>query len=175
MYFPAEPESVAGHLLVVPARHVCDAAEDPEVTGQVFAAAARIAARIGAPCNLATNVGSEAGQKIGHLHVHLLPRTGGGALEVPRGEVMNTAGLRDLSSPMWRRWEWYRNLWIRWWAWQDRKSPGVTACEHGQVAHWDNLDGGWWHRGDYSPCDEQARRWVRSAHEEAQAARRRAP
>lgn len=80
---PLEPVT-HGHRLLVPNRHVADALEDPELTGQVFAAAARYAARRGLhACNLITSVGREATQTVFHLHVHVVPRVLGDGLSLP--------------------------------------------------------------------------------------------
>jgi histidine triad (HIT) family protein len=74
-----------GHLLVIPVRHVMDAAEDPDLTGRVFAAAARIARESGGDpsCNLITSVGGAATQSVYHLHAHVVPRRHGDGLRLP--------------------------------------------------------------------------------------------
>ena len=73
-----------GHVLVVPVRHVTDALEDPDLTGRVFAAAARLADELDDPsCNLITSVGGAATQSVYHLHAHLVPRREGDGLPLP--------------------------------------------------------------------------------------------
>ncbi|GAA2034534.1 hypothetical protein GCM10009839_38820 [Catenulispora yoronensis] len=49
----------AGHVLVIPRRHVADAAEDPDITGMAAAHAAALAAELG-DFNLISNRGSAA-------------------------------------------------------------------------------------------------------------------
>jgi histidine triad (HIT) family protein len=71
-----------GHLLVVPRVHVADATTDPEVTAEVFAAAAELARDL-RPCNLITSCGEAATQSVFHLHVHLVPRREGDGLALP--------------------------------------------------------------------------------------------
>ena len=83
VFEPIVPHS-PGHLLVVPWRHVRDAAEDPAVTGQTAAVAARIIGSLGYEgANLLTSVGETATQSVFHLHWHIIPRWGGDAL-LPR-------------------------------------------------------------------------------------------
>lgn len=149
--FPTMEPTTLGHVLVIPKAHVADATEDPAVTGRVFAAASRVARQTGQPCNLITNVGAEAGQKVFHLHVHVVPRFEGGPLQLPGGERLRTRRRLPDAVSMWR-YQWYRNLWYRLWAWQDRSSPGLRTCAHGRQAGWDYLDGGWWHTSDWSEC-----------------------
>jgi histidine triad (HIT) family protein len=67
------------HLLVVPRKHIADvdgvAAEDRELMGDLFRAAARVAAErgfAGAGYKLVVNNGAAAGQVVFHLHVHVL-------------------------------------------------------------------------------------------------------
>ena len=71
-----------GHTLVIPATHVRDATEDPEVSALAMAAAAEYAAGVG-PCNVITSVGREATQTVFHLHIHVVPRRGGDGLALP--------------------------------------------------------------------------------------------
>lgn len=72
-----------GHLLVVPRRHVEDAAEDPATTAATFGVAAELAAAAGRDCNLITSKGKAATQTVRHLHVHLVPREDGDGLALP--------------------------------------------------------------------------------------------
>lgn len=72
VFRPLDP-AVFGHALVVPRRHVEDAAEDPDLTGLVFRhAAVYLGKRQG---NILTSVGPLATQTVPHLHVHVIPRT----------------------------------------------------------------------------------------------------
>ncbi len=75
---------VPGHVLVIPKRHVRDAAEDPAVTGMVAECAARLARdSILAAFNLITSTGRSATQTQFHLHWHLVPRDAGDGLALP--------------------------------------------------------------------------------------------
>ena len=67
------PSRHGDHLLAVPRAHVAGPADDPEVTGMVFAAAARFAAARHEAFRLMARHGSEAGQSVFHLHVHIMP------------------------------------------------------------------------------------------------------
>jgi histidine triad (HIT) family protein len=69
------------HILFIPRRHVASmaelAAQDGEMLGKLFAAAAHVArdlglAEPGQGYRFLTNVGPEAGQSVHHLHFHLL-------------------------------------------------------------------------------------------------------
>lgn len=73
---------VEGHVLVFPRLHVEDAAEEPAITGAVFAAAAHLARRYES-FNLITSVGKPATQSIKHLHIHIVPRTTNDGLTLP--------------------------------------------------------------------------------------------
>lgn len=81
-FFPPLNPVVPGHMLVVPLRHVNDAAEDPFLTGQVMTLAARLAGRLG-DCNLITSIGPAATQTVFHLHIHVVPRRTGDGLALP--------------------------------------------------------------------------------------------
>jgi histidine triad (HIT) family protein len=77
------------HVLVIPRRHVANAAElardDDELLGAVFRLAAAVADQEGvteAGYRLVTNTGDAAGQTVHHLHVHVL---GGRDLGWPPG------------------------------------------------------------------------------------------
>lgn len=74
---------VPGHLLVLPATHVVDFAEDPLVTASVSLRAAQVAASLGGEWNLITSKGPAATQTVKHLHLHLVPRTRGDGLALP--------------------------------------------------------------------------------------------
>lgn len=71
-----------GHVLVVPYRHVPDAAADPEVSAAAMRRAAELAGRR-RPCNIITSVGAEATQTVFHLHLHVVPRRPGDGLALP--------------------------------------------------------------------------------------------
>lgn len=76
------------HVLVVPRRHLEDAAAlqegDGELLGAVFALANEVAAREGLSggYRLVFNVGEDAGNSVPHLHLHVL---GGRAMAWPPG------------------------------------------------------------------------------------------
>jgi histidine triad (HIT) family protein len=74
---PAAPQ----HILFIPRQHVASmaelSAEDSEMLGKIFAAAAEVARERGLTepdqgYRFVTNVGPNAGQSIFHLHFHLL-------------------------------------------------------------------------------------------------------
>lgn len=72
-----------GHLLIIPRRHVTDAAEDPHLFGRMAAWAAFLA--IGTKhFNIYTSAGAEASQTVFHLHVHLVPRAKGDGIALAR-------------------------------------------------------------------------------------------
>lgn len=72
IFEPLRPHA-PGHALVVPRLHVRDATVDPDLTGYLFATAARwLGRREG---NLLTSVGSLATQTVPHLHIHVVPRS----------------------------------------------------------------------------------------------------
>ena len=71
---------VAGHTLVIPRRHVADAASDPETTAATMRRAAEIAPW---PSNIITSIGAPATQTVFHLHVHIVPRAEGDGLALP--------------------------------------------------------------------------------------------
>ena len=83
---PAAPT----HVLVVPRRHIADAAAldattDAELLGQLFATArevARIAGVDESGYRLVFNVGEDATNSVAHLHLHVI---GGRALSWPPG------------------------------------------------------------------------------------------
>jgi histidine triad (HIT) family protein len=77
-----------GHVLVIPRVHVADAVADPYIAAQVMGCAAAFAHR---PCNIITSAGEEATQTVGHLHVHIVPRTAGDGLTLPWTAVTNDA------------------------------------------------------------------------------------
>jgi histidine triad (HIT) family protein len=74
---------VPGHLLVVPRQHVRDAAEDPEVTGNVMSWAAFTVQQLGIQANIITSIGPDATQSVFHLHVHIVPRRPDDGLALP--------------------------------------------------------------------------------------------
>nr|WP_257003008.1 HIT domain-containing protein [Streptomyces sp. Alain-F2R5] len=65
-----------GHVFVQPRVHVEDAGTDWEVTAAVMRRAAELMAEHPA-ANLITSRGEAATQSVFHLHVHVVPRTGG--------------------------------------------------------------------------------------------------
>ncbi len=79
------------HILFIPKRHIASmaelSAEDSELLGKLFAAAAHVARDLGLAdpergYRFVTNVGPHAGQSVQHLHFHLL---GGRAFGWPPG------------------------------------------------------------------------------------------
>ncbi|MEV5211406.1 HIT domain-containing protein [Micromonospora sp. NPDC053740] len=75
---------VTGHLLVLPVKHVRDAAEDPHVSAEVMRLAAVLAPMFcpGA-FNIITSAGREATQSVFHLHLHIVPRRADDGLALP--------------------------------------------------------------------------------------------
>lgn len=71
-----------GHLLVIPIKHVADAAQDPHTTAATMHAAALVARDTGS-CNIITSVGAAATQTVRHLHLHVVPRCAGDGLRLP--------------------------------------------------------------------------------------------
>jgi len=86
--FPVSP----GHALIISRRHVADlfelsAEEHAALWALLPAVKAAICARYEpAGFNVGVNVGFAAGQTIGHVHVHVIPRYEGDAVD-PRGGV----------------------------------------------------------------------------------------
>ncbi len=78
---PLEPVT-DGHVIVLPTRHVPDAAFEPVVTGLTMRRAAELAKTAG-PANLITSIGALASQSVGHLHIHLVPRRAHDGLALP--------------------------------------------------------------------------------------------
>lgn len=75
---------VPGHTLVLPTRHVRDAAEDPDVTAVTMHAAASLASVLmPGDFNIITSAGVAATQSVFHLHVHLVPRAVDDGLALP--------------------------------------------------------------------------------------------
>lgn len=79
---PLEP-CTPGHRLVVSYRHLTDFADDIDETARVMRFAALYAQTRLQACNLITSRGAAATQTVGHLHVHLVPRTAGDGLLLP--------------------------------------------------------------------------------------------
>lgn len=78
-----------GHMLIVPERHVPDAAVEPWLTAQVMFYAALIAQDV-EPANIITSIGWQASQTVMHLHVHVVPRRLADGLALP----WTTGGFR---------------------------------------------------------------------------------
>lgn len=71
---------VEGHTLVIPKRHVADAASDPDTSALTMRHAAEIAPW---PSNIITSIGAPATQSIFHLHLHIVPRAEDDGLALP--------------------------------------------------------------------------------------------
>ncbi|GAB3224210.1 hypothetical protein GCM10027447_12600 [Glycomyces halotolerans] len=92
-YVAEWPEAIAfkplapvtpGHVLVAPAMHAVDFAQNLVVTSAVMARAASLANTLPHnDWNLITSKGAAATQTVGHLHVHLVPRCEGDGLALP--------------------------------------------------------------------------------------------
>ena len=86
--FPDNKPGAPVHVLIVPKEHLAslpDAADRPELVGQLHALAVRVAREKGLDktgYRTVFNVGEDAGQSVFHLHLHLL---GGRALGWPPG------------------------------------------------------------------------------------------
>lgn len=72
-----------GHVIVMPRIHVSDFTESWLSTSDAMHGAFKIARKIGGDCNLITSKGEATTQSIGHLHVHIVPRTAGDGLKLP--------------------------------------------------------------------------------------------
>jgi histidine triad (HIT) family protein len=79
---PLQPVT-PGHLLVIPKAHVPSFAPSPPTTAVVMQRAAEWVATKGGDWNLITSKGEAATQTVGHLHVHLVPRSKGDGLALP--------------------------------------------------------------------------------------------
>jgi histidine triad (HIT) family protein len=73
-----------GHLLIIPRRHVADAAEDPALFGRMAAWAAYLSLGNAKQFNIYTSAGADASQTVFHLHVHLVPREKGDGVTLAR-------------------------------------------------------------------------------------------
>jgi histidine triad (HIT) family protein len=84
-FYDIEPQAPI-HALIIPKTHVHSAHEaPPEILGQVFSAASKIATQLGcrdSGYRVLSNIGQDAGQSVAHFHVHLLA---GRALAWPPG------------------------------------------------------------------------------------------
>jgi histidine triad (HIT) family protein len=72
-----------GHLLVIPWKHIADAAADPPAAGRTLEYAADLVQRLGYPANIITSIGDEATQTVFHMHFHIVPRRDGDGLHLP--------------------------------------------------------------------------------------------
>lgn len=71
-----------GHVIVMPFRHITDAAADPETAGKVMVLAAAMAQEYESS-NIITSIGAPATQTVMHLHIHVVPRREGDGLHLP--------------------------------------------------------------------------------------------
>ncbi|MGJ6969756.1 nucleoside 2-deoxyribosyltransferase domain-containing protein [Streptosporangium sp. G11] len=104
-FAPRSGGVTAGHVIVVPRRHVADVGVDPTVTGAVMARAAELAARMDA-VNVITSKGVSATQTVFHLHVHVVPRRPGDGLPLPwtpqhEAAARTAAAEADMAAPHW--------------------------------------------------------------------------
>lgn len=83
---------VDGHVLVIPKRHVADAASDPETSAAAMRRAAEI---VPWPANIITSLGAEATQSVFHLHLHIVPRAEGDGLALPWYSGKRSKGRRS--------------------------------------------------------------------------------
>lgn len=82
---------VEGHVLVIPKRHVVDAASDSETSAVVMRRAAEI---VPWPANIITSRGAEATQSVFHLHLHIVPRAENDGLALPWHSGRGSKGRR---------------------------------------------------------------------------------
>lgn len=105
MAFPTNIPITPGHMLVCPVRHV---AKIDDVTDEELKAMKKFLVRLkdatkeafGAEgFNMAWNEGEMAGQSVGHLHVHVVPRTTGdsGIYEYEPRKFLYRPGSREVS------------------------------------------------------------------------------
>ena len=98
--------SAAGHLLVMPKDHADDALDiGGAKAGRLFQLAVRAAkaaktALKADGINILTNNGAAAGQTVRHMHIHVIPRFAGDAVDIrwkaqdpEEGELEKTASL----------------------------------------------------------------------------------
>jgi histidine triad (HIT) family protein len=71
---------VAGHVLIIPKKHVNNALDNPNITAITMLRAAEFAS---GQCNIITSVGKDATQSVFHLHVHIVPRHKNDGLLLP--------------------------------------------------------------------------------------------
>lgn len=75
---------VAGHVLVVPRRHVSDIGVDAWTSGDIMETTTHYIQDAGIEdCNVITSRGPAATQTVPHLHVHVVPRRTGDGLALP--------------------------------------------------------------------------------------------
>ena len=106
--FPLRP----GHLLIVPRQHAQRVAElDPELRGELWELGVALGSalrRSSLPCrdvHLLINDGSAANQSVPHVHLHVIPRSGGDlrgligrAAAIPLGPLRRTARRERLDA-----------------------------------------------------------------------------
>lgn len=85
---------VPGHVIVIPRRHVADAAEYPAITAEVMYDAATLA-RDHQSANIITSIGAPATQTVFHLHIHVVPRREGDGLALPWTHTRHQSGSRE--------------------------------------------------------------------------------
>lgn len=90
---------VAGHVLIIPRRHVTDFTMSPEVSAATMRRAAEFAGERYDSANVITSKGRAATQSVRHLHVHVVPRAHDDGLMVPWGTVFGD----DPQAPHWCR------------------------------------------------------------------------
>lgn len=71
-----------GHVIVLPFRHITDAAADPETAGRAMVLAAAMAQEYESS-NIITSIGAPASATVMHLHIHVVPRRPDDGLLLP--------------------------------------------------------------------------------------------
>lgn len=103
-FFPSNP-ATPGHTMVIPREHVADVWSLDEVLGaELMSAVVRVgrairAAVTPAGMNLISSSGEVAEQTVFHLHLHIVPRYEGDAVDAiwPRKAPMDEAMKRDVA------------------------------------------------------------------------------
>lgn len=102
---PVTGDMEHGHVLVIPAEHVTDFIESPEVSALVGRRTAELAGehrqRTGRDVNRITSAGSDATQTVPHYHEHLVLREADDGLRLPwTGQAERLAAERGARNPV---------------------------------------------------------------------------